>query len=107
MTRLRNPHPGIILKQEFLKEIGLSQNQLGHALGIPANRIHAIVNGSRAVSADTDLRLCKFFGLSEGFFLRLQNAHDMMEAKRKIATKLEKIKPYRSGIKQQRHLSQQ
>ncbi len=95
MTALRNPHPGEILKEEFLNEIDMSQNQLGHAIGVPPNRIHAIVNGTRDITADTDLRLCKFFGLSEGYFLRLQNAHDTMEAKRKIAGMVAKIKPYR------------
>jgi addiction module HigA family antidote len=94
MAMLRNPHPGKILKEEFLEEIGISQNQLGHALGVPPNRIHAIVNGTRDITADTDLRLCKFFGLSEGYFLRLQNAYDTMEAKRKITAQVAKIKPY-------------
>ena len=96
MTAIHNPHPGEILREEFLDEIDMSQNQIGHALGVPPNRIHAIVNGSRDITADTDLRLCKFFGLSEGYFLRLQNTYDTMEAKRKIATKVAKIRPYRS-----------
>jgi len=95
MATLRNPHPGEILKEEFLHEIGMSQNQLGHALGVPPNRIHAIVNGARDITADTDLRLCKFFGLSEGYFLRLQNAYDMMEAKRRLSSMLAKIKPFK------------
>jgi antitoxin HigA-1 len=95
MARLRNPHPGEILKQEFLNPIDMSQNQLAHAIGVPGNRIHAIVNGTRAITGDTDLRLCKFFGLSEGHFLRLQNAYDTLEAKRRIATQLAKIKPYK------------
>ncbi len=97
MARLRNPHPGDILKQEFLAEIGMSQNQLAHAIGVPGNRIHAIVNGTRDITADTDLRLCKFFGLSEGYFLRLQNAYEMLQAKRRIAAQLAKIKPYEPG----------
>jgi len=91
---LQNPHPGTILKHEFLDEIGLSQNQLAQAIGVPGNRIHAIVNGTRNITADTDLRLCRFFGLSEGYFLRLQNAFDMMEAKRRIGEQIVKIKPY-------------
>lgn len=95
MAPLRNPHPGEILKQEFLNEIGLSQNQLAHALGVPTNRIHLIVSGSRSITADTDLRLCRFFGLSEGYFLRLQNAYDTLEAKRRILPQIAKIKPYR------------
>lgn len=95
MGQLRNPHPGEILKEEFLSEIGMSQNQLAQSLRVPGNRIHAIVNGTRDVTADTDLRLCRFFSLSEGYFLRLQNAYDTMEAKRRIAGQLAKIKPYR------------
>jgi len=97
MAQLRNPHPGEILKEEFLKELGMSQNQLAHAIGVPTNRIHAIVNGSRNITGDTDLRLCKFFGLSEGYFLRLQNAYDTLEAKRRIAGQLAKIKPHRGS----------
>src|ERR1035437_10823959 len=63
MGQLRNPHPGEILKEEFLSEIAVSQNQLARAIGVPGNRIHDIVNGTRDITADTDLRLCKFFGL--------------------------------------------
>src|SRR3954471_18216524 len=83
MGQLRNPHPGEILKKEFLNQINVSQNQLAQSIGVPSNRIHAIVNGTRNITADTDLRLCKFFGLTEGYFLRLQNAYDTMEAKRR------------------------
>jgi addiction module HigA family antidote len=94
VDELRNPHPGEILKEEFLREIGMSQNQLARALGVPGNRIHAIVNGTRSVTAETDLRLCRFFGLSEGYFLRLQNAHDILAAKRRLADQLAGIEPY-------------
>ena len=96
MTALRNPHPGDILKHEFLEVMGLSQNRLAHAIGVPPNRIHSIVAGARSVTADTDLRLCRFFGLSEGYFLRLQNAFDMLEAKRRSAKEIAKIKPFKS-----------
>lgn len=95
MAELHNPHPGEILKHEFLAEIGMSQNQLAHAIGVPGNRIHAIVNGTRDITADTDLRLSKYFGLSEGYWLRLQNAHDTLDAKRRIARDVAKIKPYK------------
>jgi antitoxin HigA-1 len=95
MAQLHNPHPGEILKEEFLTEIGMSQNQLARAIGVPGNRIHAIINRTRTITGDTDLRLCKFFGLSEGYFLRLQNAYDTLEAKRRIAAQLAKIKPYK------------
>ena len=96
MGQLRNPHPGEILKVEFLNEIAMSQNQLAQAIGVPGNRIHAIVNGTRDITADTDLRLCKFFGLSDGYFLRLQNAYDTLQAKRKIAREVARIKRYKS-----------
>lgn len=95
MGNLRNPHPGEILSREFLSELNMSQNALAGAIGVPANRIHAIVKGTRDITADTDLRLSRFFGLSEGYFLRLQNAYDMLEAKRRIAAALAKIKPHR------------
>lgn len=91
---LHNPMAGEILKEEFLKEIGMSQNALAKAIGVPSNRIHAIVNGTRRITADTDLRLCRFFGLSEGYFLRLQNAYETMEAKRKLGEQLTAIEPY-------------
>ena len=91
---LDNSKVGEILKEEFLEEIGMSQNALAKAIAVPANRIHAIVNGTRRVTADTDLRLCRYFGLSEGYFLRLQNAYELMEAKRKLGQVLVKIQPY-------------
>lgn len=96
MALLKNPHPGDILKHEFLVEIGLSQNALADAIGVPRNRIHAIIKGERDVTADTDLRLTKFFGLSEGYFLRLQNQYDTLEAKRKIARQVARIQPYQA-----------
>ena len=97
MAQLRNPHPGTILKEEFLVAIGMSQNALAEAIGVPGNRIHAIVNGTRDITADTDLRLCRFFRLSEGYFLRLQNAFDTMEAKRRINGRLATIRPYQAA----------
>lgn len=95
---LKNPHAGDILKIEFLDELGMSQNALARAIGVPPNRINAIVNGTRRVTADTDLRLCKYFGLSEGFWLRLQNSYETMEAKRAIAKQIAKIRPYKETV---------
>ncbi len=82
VNTLPNPQVGEILKEEFMNELGISQNQLARSIGVPPNRIHHIVNGHRSITADTDLRLCRFFDLSEGYFLRLQNMYDLMEAKR-------------------------
>lgn len=91
---LDNPKVGEILKAEFLEEIEMSQNALAKAINVPSNRIHAIINGTRRVTADTDLRLCRFFGLSEGYFLRLQNAYELMETKRNLGKVLTEIHPY-------------
>lgn len=88
---LPNPTPGEILLQEFLKPMGLSQNALARAIRVPPRRINEIVLGKRAVTADTDLRLARYFGLSEGFFLGLQADHDLMARKREIATELRAI----------------
>lgn len=93
---LKNPTAGEILKIEFLEEIGLSQNALAHAIHVPPNRIHAIIRGQRSITADTDLRLCKFFGLSEGYFLRLQMAYEILEAQQTLAKQIAAIKPYAS-----------
>ncbi len=97
---LKNPNVGEILKIEFLDELKLSQNALARALDVPPNRIHSIVRGLRSVTADTDLRLCKFFGLSEGYFLRLQMSHDILEAKRTLVKKIEKIIPYTEAMQE-------
>ncbi|MBI1388089.1 MAG: HigA family addiction module antidote protein [bacterium] len=93
MALLKNPHPGDILLEEFLAPSGLSQNALAKAIGVPANRINAIVRGQRSITADTDLRLSRFFGLSEGYWLRLQNACDIMEAQRISGDSIRRIKP--------------
>ena len=98
--KIHNPHAGEILKFEFLDELNLSQNALAKAIDVPANRIHAIVRGERGITADTDLRLCKFFGLSEGYFLRLQLSYELLDAKQDLIKKIAKIKPYATIIKE-------
>ncbi len=90
---LPNPHPGEILVEDFLKPMGLSQNALARALHVPPRRINEIVLGKRAVTADTDLRLARYFGMSEGFFLGLQADYDLMERRREIAGDLSSIEP--------------
>ena len=90
---LPNPHPGEILDLEFMRPIRLSQNALARAIHVPPRRINQLIHGKRAVSADTDLRLARYFGLSEGFFLGLQADYDLMQRKRQIARELESINP--------------
>ncbi len=91
--QLPNPHPGVILLEDFLKPMDISQNALARAIHVPPRRINEIVLGKRDVSADTDLRLARFFGLSEGFFLGLQADFDLMERRRQIETDLKTIVP--------------
>lgn len=88
---LANPHPGEILLEEFLKPMNLSQNALARAIRVPPRRINEIVLGKRAVTADTDLRLARFFGTSEGFFLGLQADYDLLQRKRELGTALDTI----------------
>jgi addiction module HigA family antidote len=90
---LKNPTPGDILLEEFLKPLGMSQTALAKAIGVPPRRINEIVLGKRAVTADTDLRLARYWGLSEGFWLGLQMDFDLMEQRRKMGAVLAKITP--------------
>src|SRR3972149_10571801 len=77
MAKLKNVHPGEVLLEEFLVPMKLSQNALARAIGVPPRRINEIVLGKRSITADTDLRLARYFGLSEGFFLGLQTDFDL------------------------------
>ncbi len=90
---LPNPHPGEILLEDFLKPMALSQNALARAVHVPPRRINEIVLGKRAMTADTDLRLTRYFGMSEGFFLGLQADYDLMQRRREIAGELNTITP--------------
>jgi len=76
MRKLRPLMPGELLLEEFLKPMGLSRYRLAKGIDVPAQRIGDIVAGKRAMTADIDLRLCRFFGLSRGYWLRAQTAHD-------------------------------
>lgn len=86
--------PGELLWEEFMVPMGLSRYRLAKEIGVPAPRIGDIVNGKRAVTADTDLRLCRFFGLSAGYWLRAQAAYDIEVAQRELQPELSKIKPW-------------
>ena len=95
MKKLKNIHPGEVLLEEFLIPLGVSQNKLARDIGVPPRRINEIVLGKRSVSADTDLRLSRALGTSEGFWLGLQVDFDLEERRIVICKKLEKIKPIR------------
>jgi antitoxin HigA-1 len=88
-----NPHPGEILLEEFLKPMGLSQNALARSVHVAPRRINEIVLGKRDITADTDLRLARYFGVSEGFFLGLQMDYDLMQRRREIDRDLKTIRP--------------
>ena len=90
---LHNPHPGEILVEEFLSPMALSQTALARAIGVPPRRINEIVLGKRAITADTDLRLARYFRLSEGFFLGLQTDYELMARRRQIGDQLRAIRP--------------
>lgn len=85
--------PGEMLQEEFLRPLGLSQYAVAKAIGVPPRRINEIVHGTRSVTADTDLRLCRYFGLSDGWWLRLQAKYDTERAREKMAEVLAAIRP--------------
>ena len=91
--RLPNPHPGEVLLEEFLKPMRLSRRELARALGVSPSRIREIVSGKCPITAETDLLLTRYFGLSEGVFLRLQTTYDLENAKLSLGTRLAAIRP--------------
>ena len=85
--------PGEMLQEEFLAPLGMSKYRLAKSIGVPAQRIGDIVSGKRGMTANTDLRLCRFFGLSDSWWLRLQADYDTRIAKKELAAELKKITP--------------
>lgn len=96
MKKLPPISPGTLLKEEFLAPMGITQHRLASEIGVSVGRISEIIRGRRAITADTDLRLCRYFGLSEGYWLRAQMLHDLGVARPLMARTLAHIKPYRS-----------
>jgi antitoxin HigA-1 len=86
-------HPGEILQEEFLTPLGVSQYQLAKAVDVPPRRINEIVHGQRRVTADTALRLSRYFGTSERFWLNLQARYDLEIEKDRLGATLEDIRP--------------
>jgi len=92
--KLKPVSPGELLNEEFLIPLGITKYRVAKEIGVPAQRIGDIVAGKRAITADTDLRLSKFFGLTDGYWLRAQAAYDTETAKEKLTAELEKIQPW-------------
>jgi addiction module HigA family antidote len=94
MRKVPYPHPGEILIEDFLKPMGITQYRLAKEIGVPQRRIGEIVAGTRAVTPDTGLRLSRFFGMSEDFWMGLQLDFDAAKAKDSLERVLSKIKPW-------------
>jgi antitoxin HigA-1 len=91
--KLSFPHPGTLLREEFLDPMGLSAYRLAKEIDVPLTRISAILNERRSITADTGLRLDRYFGLTEGYWLNLQHDYDLRAAKRALGSRLHKIRP--------------
>ena len=89
---------GEMLKEEFIEPYNLTQNALANAIFVPPNRIHQIIKGQRKITADTDLRLTTYFGLSQGYFLRYQEEYELRTTRHKITDDINKIKPIKAII---------
>jgi addiction module HigA family antidote len=103
MTTLAPVTPGELLAEEFLSPMGISQYRLAKEIGVPAQRISEIVLGKRSITADTDLRFCRFFGLTDGYWLRAQAAYDTQMAKRRLSDTLKKIRPWQGSSSRLSH----
>lgn len=93
MRKVAPVSPGEMLEEEFLKPLGMTKYRLAKEIGVPPQRIGDIVAGKRSITADTDLRLCRFFSLSDGWWLRLQVKYDTEIAKEELAEVLKHIQP--------------
>lgn len=96
--RLDSVTPGELLEEEFLIPLGITKYRLAKEINVPAQRIGDIVMGKRSITADTDLRLCRFFNLSDGYWLRAQAAHDIEVAQAEIGKSLKMIKPWSNRV---------
>jgi antitoxin HigA-1 len=90
--------PGELLNEEFLLPLEISKYRIAKDIGVPAQRIGDIVAGKRSITADTDLRLCKYFGLSSGYWLRVQNKFDTEHTRRRIQADLDGILPLHRAV---------
>jgi addiction module HigA family antidote len=98
MKKISNIHPGKVLNQEFLKPLEISAHKLAKDIGMPQTRISEIIKCKRRFSADTALRLSKYFGISPKFWLGLQDDYDIEEEQNTILIELENIKQYMEKV---------
>ena len=90
---LHNSHAGELLLSEFLQPLDMSPDDLAHVIDVPVDRIRAVIDGAKVMDAELDLRLGRYFRMSEGFFLRLQDSYELLEAKRFLNGDLDRIAP--------------
>jgi antitoxin HigA-1 len=93
MSKITHPTVSDFLRDELMAPLGLTQTAVAKAAGIPLARLNQILLGKRSISAETDLRLCRLFGLSDGYFLRWQTSQELAQAKDQLGTKLDRVKP--------------
>ena len=96
-TRIGPIHPGEILAEEFLAPLGVTQHKLAVAIGVPPRRINEIVHGTRRITADTALRLARYFGTSERFWINLQARYDLELERDRLGATLDQIQPFASA----------
>ena len=96
MTTITPIHPGEILMEEFLEPLAVSQNRLAVAIGVPPRRINEIVHGKRRITADTALRLARYFGTTDRFWLNLQTRFDLEIEKDNLGSALDRIEPLKA-----------
>jgi len=93
--KIINPHPGEILLEEFIKPMALSQNKLAMELRVPCHRVNEIVHGRRGITADTALRLSRFFGTTPDFWMNLQKSYDLAAARESLSSELPRIRSFK------------
>jgi antitoxin HigA-1 len=90
-------HPGEVLMEEYLEPLGITQHRLAIAIGVPPRRINEIVHGKRRITADTALRMARYFGTSERFWMNLQGRYDLEVERDRLVDTLDEIKPLKSA----------
>ncbi|MFI7541031.1 HigA family addiction module antitoxin [Actinoplanes sp. NPDC049599] len=97
MSKLAPIHPGEVLMEDFIAPLGITQNKVAVAIGVPPRRINEIVHGNRRVTADTALRLARYFGTTDMFWINLQNRYDLEVEKDALGDSLDRIRPLQSA----------